>query len=352
MPTFVPLSDRDLRLFRAACVEFEDVFQNVRWEVEDRMRSLECGDQAVALTLLFCFLPHLTSIDVVENALHEDQFPFINYGLAYIKDMKCPVALANLSSAFFRHRDTEGGIRLDFVIPFAALPAMRTIACRALSQESAPSRFRYPSEVSPCFGLTDLRLEYSCIGSSALAYILERSIGLRRFYYEYGGATVGLAEFMPSEFRDALLRYCKDTLEHLTLATAYDDGYGYGEQKRFAGSLRDFGVLKMVDMRFEMLVDCDENELDSDCNSVVSDAAKVENLADTLPASLETLRIPGPVQHTEELLDQLMDLLERKGESQTQLTKIAIESVDDIEAFMRGALDGACKAVGVSLKEW
>ena len=101
-----------------------------------------------------------------------------------------------------------------------------------------------------------------------------------------------------------------------------------------------------------MLVDTDGNELASDCNSVISDTPKLEKLADPLPASLETLKIHSPFQDVEELLDQLMNLLKRKEESQPKLTKIAIGSVNDLEESRRGSLEDACKAVGVSLKEW
>lgn len=79
---------------------------------------------------------------------------------------------------------------------------------------------------------------------------------------------------------------------------------------------------------------------------------EVEKLPDHLLASLETLRNPAPVRDVEELVDQLMHLLERKEESQPELTKIVIESVDSLEASRRGSLEDACKALGVSLEEW
>lgn len=361
MPSFAPLSDRDLQLFRAAFAEQEEVFEVMGWELENAMRSVEEGDPDIALMLLLCLLPRLSCIDVLDNAISPDLVDFVVLAAGAVTgmlEMKCPAALANLSSAFLQHGATVTDIRLSFLMQWAALPAMRTIGCRALSQETTPSDFMlavgsgHLLEASPRLAFTDLRLEYSCIGSSALIWMLERSKGLKGFYYEYGGSTVGFAEFVPSEFRDALLRYCKGTLERLTLATAYDDGYGYGEHKRFAGSLQDFEVLEMVDMPLEMLVDSDDNELDSDCNSIVSDTPRLEKLVDTLPASLQILRIPGPLRDTDELVDQLMSLLERKEESQPKLTKIAIGSVDDIEAFRRGPLEEACKAVGVILEEW
>ncbi|KAI4135081.1 MAG: hypothetical protein LQ347_000976 [Umbilicaria vellea] len=227
-----------------------------------------------------------------------------------------------------------------------------------MSQETVPSDSvvavgsRGPLKASPRLAVTDLRLDHSCIGSSALTWMLQQSKAVKGFYYEYGGSTEGFVESVPSELRDALLRYCKGTLERLTLATAYDDGYGHGEHKRFAGSLQDLEVLEMVDMPWEMLVDSDDNESDSDCNSIVSDTPKLERLVDTLPASLQILRIPGPLRDTDDLVDQLMSLLERKEESQPKLTKIAIGSVDNIGASRRGPLEDACKAAGVSLQEW
>ena len=48
---------------------------------------------------------------------------------------------------------------------------------------------------------------------------------------------------------------------------------------------------------------------------------EVVKLADHLPASLESLKIPAPVREVDESVDRLMDLLERKDESQPKLTR-------------------------------
>lgn len=105
-------------------------------------------------------------------------------------------------------------------------------------------------------------------------------------------------------------------------------------------------------MPLEMLVEPDVNEFDSDCNSIVSDTPRLERLADTLPASLEILRIPETLQDTDNLVDQLIDLLERKEKSQPKLSKIAIGSVNIVEDSKRALLEEACKDVGVLLEEW
>lgn len=53
MPSFAALSDRGLRLFRAACVEQEEGFEGMGWTVEKAMRSGEAGGRDVALVLFF-----------------------------------------------------------------------------------------------------------------------------------------------------------------------------------------------------------------------------------------------------------------------------------------------------------
>ena len=136
--------------------------------------------------------------------------------------------------------------RLVFVMPFADLLAMQTIGCRAGSQETGPSD---DFDRSTSLHRPDLRLEYSGIGIRRDGYILEHTGGLRSVYYEYGGATFrSNMDFLLSEFWCALLWYCKSTLERLTLATAYDGRCDYGNFNDFVGSLREFEVLKTVDM--------------------------------------------------------------------------------------------------------
>ena len=358
MPSFAPLSDSESSLFQAAFAEFEGVFRELGWGAEKWMRQVESGDQGPALILLLCLLPELRKVTIGDlQLLHEAQSILGNQAAdaapASWTDTPPFVAAAKLESACFFVRWGEHGVRLVYVMPVAALLAVPMIGCHDFRQGTGLDG---DLERLACLSRTDLRLEYSCSGFSASGYILNTSGRLRRFYYEYGGATTPMsAEFLPWEYRDIFLWHGRSTLEHLTLATPCDDSYDFGNYNPFAGSLREFEVLKTVDMHFEMLVDTDENNLVWDPTPIGGDTpklGKLKKLANTLPASLEMLRIPGRFRDVEQIVDQLMDLLKRKEESQPKLTKIAIGSVDGLEASQRGLLEGACKAAGVSLEEW
>lgn len=211
MPNFAPLSERDLQLFRAVFAEQKEVFEAIGWEVENAMWSVEAGEPDLALMLLFCLLPRLSSLDVLNHAISPNVIDFVLAAAgAVMRDMKCPVALANLSSAFFQDGRTGDGIKYSFLLPWAALPALRTIGCYSLSEDDGPTdsllgpELRDHLDVSPCLVVTDLRLEDSSVGTEALTYLLARTKGLKRFFYEHGGHA-GSAEFVPSEIRDALL---------------------------------------------------------------------------------------------------------------------------------------------------
>ncbi|KAA6412554.1 MAG: hypothetical protein FRX48_03545 [Lasallia pustulata] len=216
-----------MELFHAAFTDFQSVFRNQEFDWELWKRRVEPGTQDFALMLLFCLLPQLKSIEVTDTAVLYELHDFVNKAAAAAAaagdaETECPVALANLESAYFQHGHTWYGVVLDFILPFAALPAVRTIGCRGLGR-----RYR-GLHVSQSFrpGVTGWWLQEGRHGPPALAYILERASDLRRFYYEYGRSSSRFTEVVPAELRDELLRHCKGSLECLTLATAYSEEIG------------------------------------------------------------------------------------------------------------------------------
>jgi len=135
---------------------------------------------------------------------------------------------------------------------------------------------RFPPEPpSEKYQVQNLRIERSYISGNIIQTLLSCFTYLKQFYYEHGGVTVGMADFLPQYIGQGIA-HLHDFLEELTiLGTNCEEIYG-DEPPRQLGSLAEFKKLRYIGIEAGILLGSDPEIL---------------QLTDILPVSLETLVI-------------------------------------------------------------
>ena len=238
-------------------------------------------------------------------------------------------ALSHLESVNLLHDDTEGGVDLDFAIPFAGLQSLRTLCGNMVlgcptavpdpstgepptTDENDPDRCKHAKAGEQCpiisldsgdEGQLDYKtcsmwpleprisnvetLQFSCsnIAPEAVELFLPAVKNLRKFEYESGGALVGDESFRPHDYVEALLKYQGHSLEHLEITSS-----GGESEDTCVKDLREFQTLKVAKLDLALLSD---DEVHDDGEPVVS------RLVDLLPPSIETFCLTPPGSLTE-----------------------------------------------------
>lgn len=224
-------------------------------------------------------------------------------------------ALSHLKTVQLQQHDMELGVDLDFAIPFAGLPSVRTLCGDMVRGRTAVAtvpgnaaddhdelcqnfkagkrcpvirldigqgerrRYKTCSVWPHAPGLSQvetLHFDYSNITPQTIELLLPAFKNLRRFEYENGGSGVIAETFMPQNVVKALLKYQAHSLQHLEIT----DGDGECEPT-FVEDLREFQVLKFVSLDMDLLC---KDFWDSGVRGVT-----VTRLIDFLPPSIETL---------------------------------------------------------------
>ncbi|KAG7009738.1 hypothetical protein G7Y79_00001g000100 [Physcia stellaris] len=263
-------------------------------------------------------------------------------------------ALAHLKEFYMYHSDTEGGEDIDDYGPFAMLPSMRVLSGRNIAGDDG---FIWaPICINALSNVIEINFEWSAIDADTFDTMLSRIHGLKKFTYNYGGATVSYASYDPAGYVESLRNHAAASLERLDIT---DDGILMDEDipRQYVGSLKMFSSLisiRLEDVAFETrdvsedVLALSEGEFyreDSDADSIFQE--RLDRLVDILPPSIKYVTLI-PTNGNEGVQEILEGLAEEKAQTLPNLRIIKFEGEDPLEDEMRAALKGA----GITLKSW
>lgn len=270
------------------------------------MTAIERGEWGAVLSLLLLFLPSLEEIEIESGNLADTKFL---HQIVEVMAQQAETAqsLRKLRSFSIAHWDTEGGMSTDVILPFCAVPSVRTIRAHMLEEDDHFGLLPPPLPSSKQYQVRNLRISNSCIGGNTMANLLRCFPVLEKIYYDHGGAIVGIADFLPQKFGTGIV-HLHDCLEELTLLRIESRPEVLGDEDAGrVGSLADFKKLRCVGTEAEVLFG--------------QDVVK-PRLATILPASLEHLLIR---RCGDDVYDNLRNLISHKKEKFPALKSIAID---------------------------
>lgn len=255
------------------CRTVMDSFAGVPIDKSEWMATLERGNWDAVVSLLLFFLPLLEGIEIEAGGLSSPTYlnQVIKYMASQHHVQNPSHSLKHLKSFSTAYWDTEGGMGIYSILPFCALPSLTTVRANCLEEEDGFVLYRYPPEQ---YHVQNLRIENSCVGGNTMKDLLSCFTSLQKFYYEHGGAIVGMAEFLPQRIGEGLA-HLHNSLQELVLLS--NEIYG-DEPRQPLGDLAEFKKLRCIRTEAEVLF------------GLESESVKPE-LANILPASLEILDI-------------------------------------------------------------
>ena len=272
-------------------------------------------------------------------------------------------ALSHLKTVQLRHHDPVLGVDLDFVIPFAGLPSVRTLYGHMVHGGPAVARapdsatdnhdelcqnfkackqcpvinlgigqgeqlhYKTCSEWPHAPGLSQvetLRFDRSNLNPQTIELLLSAFKNLRRFEYENGGYETCPQIFMPQNVVKALRKYQAHSLQHLEISD-----WGGARGPPFVEDLRKFQVLKFVSVDIRMLSKDSGATGASDFGE-----ATVTRLVDFLSPSIETLCLTSH-GYLEEMEAVLEGFAGRRADAMPKLKRLYF--VCDLEETIRSA---------------
>ena len=151
-------------------------------------------------------------------------------------------ALTSLREIVMEHTDTEYGVNMEDLVPFAMLPSMRILTGIMIAGES----FTWPPSFRPASSyITSIDFENSAVDADAFEALLKGISALESFRYHHGGAIIGYAMYSCTGTVAALRKYAAHSLQSMDIEgfiDKADDEYDYVS----AGSLKSFTALKSV----------------------------------------------------------------------------------------------------------
>ena len=329
------------------------------WWTNAITRSL---DPDAAIALLITLLPNLEFLDT-EDWSNSEGIESIHGIIKSIIEAnqrpESPIhgkALAHLNKVYMYHADSENGEDINDYGPFAMLPSMRVLSGSNIAGED---RFTWsPICINEFSNVTEINFEYSAIDAITFEMMLSRIPALKKFTYDYGGATVGFASYDPAGYVESLRNHAAASLELLDIAnqhTLMDED----KRRQYVGSLKMFSSLRSIrleDVAFEKhnmseddaaaLPEADFHQDNSDADSSASNK-DFDRLVDILPPSVKYVTLI-PNNGNEGVQEILEGLAEEKAKTFPNLRRIKFEAGDPLDEKMRAAL----KAAGITLKSW
>lgn len=315
-----------------------------------------------AIALLITLLPNLEFLDTEDWSDPEGIENIHSIVKSIIEANQNPEspshgkALAHLKEFYMYHSDTEGGEDIDDYGPFAMLPSMRVLSGRNIAGIDG---FTWaPVCIHALSNVIEINFEWSAIDADTFDIMLSRIHALKKFTYNYAGATVSFASYDPAGYVESLRNHAAASLERLDIT---DDGIlmDEDEQRQYVGSLQIFSSLtsiRLEDVAFERNDMSEEDPValfdhkfykeDSDADSS-NFQERLDRLVDILPPSIKYVTLI-PTNRHERIQGILEGLAEEKAQTLPNLRMIKFEAEDPLEDEMRAALKGA----GITLKSW
>ncbi|KAF2420695.1 hypothetical protein EJ08DRAFT_653735 [Tothia fuscella] len=257
-------------------------------------------------------LPNLHEISLVDSGEDVNLGRFLVDTIIGPQQCTNPPFLSKLKDVKLEHWDTEGGMRLNFVLYFMHFPSVRTIRGHMI-HANGESALATSDSILLKSNITTLILTYSNVDLSALEDLLNRTKGLKSFSYAHAGANVGDADYDPRGIIACLLKHAGRSLEVLKFEDEDDESVEEGFPYC---SLSGFDTLKIVDIRW--------STLSPDAGDIVNESEEDEPLsqgffsqnnayhfeldvASALPATIQRLKL---TKFPDEGVSSIVKLLE------------------------------------------
>jgi hypothetical protein len=252
--------------------------------------ELEAGHWRAVIAFLLLLLPALEEVDLTRSSCYPES-GYIDAAVAYAARQQLKPgsqnSLRHLRTVWMDYWDTGGGVSINVLLPFCALPSVTAARINRASD--------YDFHVSPKprqYHISDLHISHSNVGPEAIGPILHCFPSLKILHYGNGGSNVGYEDFLP-QYLGRAISHLHETLEELTVLSyenrTYDD-----EEAGPIGLLTDFKKLKRITTYYDCLLKPDPGD------------GAIERLTDILPSSLEALALS---QCNPDILEQVHDLL-------------------------------------------
>jgi hypothetical protein len=274
------------------CRTTMDSFGDLPFDKSEWLAGVEAGHWDAVISFLLFFLPLLEEIDIESGGLSNCTYldPTIRFMAANQSLENSTFSLKHLKTFSIAYWDTEMGMWPGVILPFYTLPSITIVRADSLEEEDPHPSAQQPPLSIERYQVQNLRISNSCIGGNTMVNLLRCFPSLQKLYYDHGGATVGMADFLPQKL-GAGIAHLHDSLEELTLLGIEQDDMFGNDPRRPVGSLAAFKKLRCIGTEADVLFE--------------PDAAKPQ-LATILPSSLETLVVRMCEDY---IYDQLRDLI-------------------------------------------
>ena len=320
--------------------------------------SIDIGNRAPMIGLLFLFFPNLEIICLNSYTWNASAMGGIVDMIAS-RDLHGNLArteaLTRVSEIqIFGGPNNVAGEDVEYLLPFAALPSLRTISGNFLS-----SFFDEPMGWPPGFrssNVTEITLQRSGIETKDLTQLLSGVNNLKRFTYSHNAVLADdRASMEAHKIIGILLEHARHSLEYLSLTGDCHSHNADHDQHSNNGSLQGFSVLKEVLLHSAIYVDqvpYDGLSPDPD-EGLYGPRNKdvIQALVDVLPPSIETVQLTGPYLLRRRLDHLLANLSKQKNLRIPKLNRITVLSQPwhkPIPGFE--SLTQTCNDVGVTLE--
>jgi hypothetical protein len=182
--------------------------------------DIKAGSPGGALAILIHHLPNVRTLRMTmdrEDAVFGAVIDQV--AIEYSNAVKVPrLPFRRLKTVSLSHYDSEGCISADGSLPFLRIPSLRTFAACMMGgdfrREMRLSKFRLSQPES---NVEEFLFSGCQFEASALDYIIAQTRSLKRFTYTAGGSITDEALYDPKVILRALVKYARNSLEHLTL---------------------------------------------------------------------------------------------------------------------------------------
>ena len=310
--------------------------------------------------LLLTLLPHLTSTVVVQQP--EGLFMQMFERIVQLRQpphrhaQQALTKLARIDTApYYSMNDVLPANQFDFLSQYALLPCMRTITGSrfqtGVGWHARTFRWRQNPGIS---AVTEIKIDRSTVDAKSITNLLQGVRALERFSFSLGGHQRPWPVYQPRKIINGLKQYAKGSLSYLHL-TGARIGIISMQIDDLKYDLRMFETLKQLQVDQTLLSHHDrpcsapsKQMRGHDCN------CWPQRLVDVLPASLESLKLVGPVSQKRirvffagfpELKAQRLPRLreiEMQGSAAAELRFVHLCKVVGVVLSQNGGKDNVC----------
>ncbi len=347
---------RDIRAVAAGCEReiqnaiyqcpFIETAERETWKVQ-----IMKGRGEAIFGLLLTLLPHLTSMVITqqpeglfmqmfERIVERQQPPHRHAQQALTK-------LARIDTTpYYSMDDTGPANEFDFLSQYALLPSMRSITGSYFQTSGGwhaqTFQWRHDPGIST---VTEINIDRSTVDDESITNLLRGIRALERFSFSSGGYMLPWLVYQPRKIINGLKQYAKGSLSYLHLTSTRIGVNRQVDDLKY--DLRVFETLKQLQIDHTLLSHHDrpcsapsKRKWDHDCT------CWPQRLVDVLPASLESLKLVGPVPR-KRAGAFFAGFPELKAERLPRLREIEMEG----SAAAELRLIHLCKDVGVLLSQ-